>query len=97
MNPHKENLLINTISDCILINHLGVGMDKSLFTSFENMCYLLGIDYYEIDPILFKQLEGVIKTVRLEEKENNTEIVNDLMQHATLLLPQIRQIVKSYE
>ena len=92
----RETLLINTLSDCILINHLGITTDKTLFTAFENLCYLLGLDFYEIDPILYKQLENAIKSVRLKTKDSNTEIMEDLIEEATLLLPHIKQIVKSY-
>lgn len=91
-----ETLLINILSDCILINHLGIATDKTLFTAFENLCYLLGLDFYEIDPILYKQLDHAIKSVRLETKDSNTEIMEDLIEQATLLLPHIKQIVNSY-
>lgn len=92
---HKK-LLINTLSDCILINHLGIATDKTLFTAFENLCYLLGVDYFEIDPVLFKELEHLIQAVRLEDKDSNTEIMEDLIKQATLLLPQLEQLIENY-
>ena len=66
----KEMMLLNTISDCILINNLGVAIDKTLFTAFENLCYLLGIEYCEIDHDLYKELDDLIKSVRLEDKDS---------------------------
>lgn len=92
----QEILLINTISDCILINNLGVAIDKTLFTAFENLCYLLGIEYYEIDPDLYKELDDLIKSVRLESRDSYTEVMEDLMREAKKLLPQLEESIKKY-
>lgn len=92
----KHKMLLNTISDCILINHLGIATDKTLFTSFENLCYLLDIDYYEIEPILFKQLEQSIQRVKLDTFNTNTELVEQLMNHAEILLKEINILVEIY-
>ncbi|WP_285450448.1 hypothetical protein [Weeksella virosa] len=92
----QEMMLINTISDCILINNLGIAIDKTLFTAFENLCYLLGVDYYEIDPDLYRELDELLKSVHLIDKSSYTEIIEDLEIESKKLLPQLEEAIKKY-
>ena len=89
-------LLINSIHDCILSNHLGPLTDHTLFASFENMCYLLAVNYQEIDPDLLTELDNCIKSVIISDFNSLVEFEELLYSSATSILPDLQNIVQKY-
>lgn len=98
LNTYTYNtLLINTLKDCILINNLGVLTENRFFSSFENLCILLDIEFSTIDPDLFKELEIMIKKTKLIAEFPTDSLHRNLDVYATELLPKLIKIVERYK
>lgn len=92
-----NTLLTNTIKDLVLINNLGILTEKRFFSSFENLCILLEIDFSTIDPDLFKELEMMIKKIKLIADFPTDSLHRNLDVYATELLPKLIKIVERYK